>query len=98
MVISAPSARARGNSLTYLRSGEPLPVLQDARLDVFTNQPFTGIELAVFLDAAGMLHPSALCRKCRSTASSLIRCSGLFCGLVQAATRLGVTSLFTRFL
>jgi len=31
-----------------------MPVLQYVHLDVFTNQPFTGIQLAVFLDAAGI--------------------------------------------
>jgi trans-2,3-dihydro-3-hydroxyanthranilate isomerase len=31
-----------------------MPVLQYVHLDIFTNQPFTGIQLAVFLDAAGI--------------------------------------------
>jgi len=31
-----------------------MPVLQYVHLDVFTNQPFTGTQLAVFLDAAGI--------------------------------------------
>ena len=31
-----------------------MPILQYVHLDVFTNQPFTGIQLAVFLDAAGI--------------------------------------------
>jgi trans-2,3-dihydro-3-hydroxyanthranilate isomerase len=31
-----------------------MPVLQYVHLDVFTNQPFTGNQLAVFLDAAGI--------------------------------------------
>ena len=31
-----------------------MPVFQYVRLDVFTDQPFTGIQLAVFLDAAGI--------------------------------------------
>ena len=31
-----------------------MPVLQYVHLDVFTNQPFTGIQLAVFLDAEGI--------------------------------------------
>ncbi len=31
-----------------------MPVLRYVRLDVFTNQPFTGIQLAVFPDAAGI--------------------------------------------
>jgi len=31
-----------------------MPVLQYVHLDVFTDQPFTGIQLAVFLDAAGI--------------------------------------------
>ena len=31
-----------------------MPVLQYVHLDVFTNQPFTGIQLAVFLDAPGI--------------------------------------------
>ncbi len=31
-----------------------MPVLQYVHLDVFTNQPFTGIQLAVFVDAAGI--------------------------------------------
>ncbi len=30
-----------------------MPVLQYVHLDVFTNQPFTGNQLAVFLDAEG---------------------------------------------
>ena len=37
-----------------LRSGEPMPVLQYVHLDVFTDQPLTGNQLAVFLDAAGI--------------------------------------------
>src|ERR1700738_4000456 len=31
-----------------------MPVFQYVRLDVFTDQAFTGIQLAVFLDAAGI--------------------------------------------
>ena len=31
-----------------------MPVLQYVHLDVFTDQPFTGTQLAVFLDAAGI--------------------------------------------
>src|SRR5208282_4356242 len=31
-----------------------MPVLQYVHLDVFTNQPFTGNQLAVFLDAEGI--------------------------------------------
>lgn len=31
-----------------------MPLLQYVHLDVFTNQPFTGIQLAVFLDAEGI--------------------------------------------
>ena len=31
-----------------------MSVLRYVRLDVFTNQPFTGIQLAVFPDAAGI--------------------------------------------
>jgi trans-2,3-dihydro-3-hydroxyanthranilate isomerase len=31
-----------------------MPVLEYVHLDVFTNQPFTGIQVAVFLDAAGI--------------------------------------------
>ena len=31
-----------------------MPVLQYVHLDVFTDQPFTGNQLAVFLDAAGI--------------------------------------------
>jgi trans-2,3-dihydro-3-hydroxyanthranilate isomerase len=31
-----------------------MPVLQYVHLDVFTDQPFTGIQLAVFLDASGI--------------------------------------------
>ena len=31
-----------------------MPVLQYVHLDVFTNQPFMGTQLAVFLDAAGI--------------------------------------------
>jgi trans-2,3-dihydro-3-hydroxyanthranilate isomerase len=31
-----------------------MPVLRYVHLDVFTNQPFTGTQLAVFLDAAGI--------------------------------------------
>jgi len=31
-----------------------MPVLQYTHLDVFTDQPFTGTQLAVFLDAAGI--------------------------------------------
>jgi predicted PhzF superfamily epimerase YddE/YHI9 len=31
-----------------------MPVLQYVHLDVFTNRPFTGNRLAVFLDAAGI--------------------------------------------
>jgi len=32
-----------------------MSVLRYVRLDVFTNQPFTGIQLAVFPDAAGIV-------------------------------------------
>ena len=31
-----------------------MSVLRYVRLDVFTNQPFSGIQLAVFRDAAGI--------------------------------------------
>jgi len=35
-----------------------MSVLRYVRLDVFTNQPFTGIQLAVFPDAAGIAEDS----------------------------------------
>ena len=39
---------------TYICGWEPMPVLKYVHLNVFSNQPFTGNQLAVFLNAEGI--------------------------------------------
>jgi hypothetical protein len=38
----------------FARKKEPMSVYRYVHLDVFSNQPFTGIQLAMFPDAAGI--------------------------------------------